>query len=87
MNVVSDNSFGLVDARQRQFEGNKTVGREGEVLSAVIVIPTIHETSFRGISIGVILLQIKKNNNNIFCDQILIEIKNSKLFDVSIVVY
>jgi hypothetical protein len=59
MNVGSDNSFGIPDTRQRQLEGNTTVGREGEVLSAVIVIPTTHVTSFRGISIGVILLQIK----------------------------
>lgn len=29
MNVGSD-SFGLVDTRQRQLEGNTTVGREGE---------------------------------------------------------
>jgi hypothetical protein len=41
-------------------EGEK--GEKGEVLSAGIVIPTIYETSFRGISIEAIMFYKLKLN-------------------------
>jgi hypothetical protein len=60
MNIGSDQSVGLVDTGQRHLEWNTKVGAEGEIWSAVFVIPATHETTFRGISINAIMLQIKK---------------------------
>jgi hypothetical protein len=45
---ASDQHFGLVDVGFKGLKGNTPVGREGEVVSTVIL--TVHGTSFHGLN-------------------------------------
>jgi hypothetical protein len=45
---ASDKRFGLTGTDHMSLEGNITVGREGK--ASVVVIPTIHGTSFHDLS-------------------------------------
>jgi hypothetical protein len=50
---ASDKRLGLDDVGQRRLQGNTPVAREGEASS--VVVPTIGRTSFRGLSIALVM--------------------------------
>jgi hypothetical protein len=53
INIATDKRLGLADLGQRRLLGNAPVARVGEASS--VVVPTIDRTSFRGLSIALVI--------------------------------